>query len=133
MNDRVCPVEMEKQGLDVIKKWRDYLLEGNPEKVADLYASDAVFIPTISNDIREGRESIANYFREFLRINPKMEIKEVNLRKYSDGAIGLYGKYVFATDVGVKNALFSFDLVNDEGEWLIEHHHSSMERPKIKY
>ncbi len=50
--------------------WNAALRTGDPEKVADRYASDAVLLPTVSTRIRDTHAEIVDYFEHFLANKP---------------------------------------------------------------
>src|SRR6516225_2024385 len=63
------PTQNEIAGL--FDQWNAALATGNPENVADLYAPNAVFLPTLSNQIRTNRAEIVDYFTHFLQSKPQ--------------------------------------------------------------
>src|SRR5688500_2249337 len=54
-------------------RWNAAVLTGDAEKVADLYAPDAVLLPTLSPVIRTTRAERIDYFEEFLAKHPSGE------------------------------------------------------------
>ncbi len=42
--------------------WNEALQSGNAKNVAELYAPDAMLLPTVSNNVYQGREAIETYF-----------------------------------------------------------------------
>jgi uncharacterized protein (TIGR02246 family) len=50
--------------------WNAALATGDPEKVADRYAPNAVLLPTVSNQVRSTRAEIVDYFVKFLKSKP---------------------------------------------------------------
>ena len=46
--------------------WNKALQTGDPEKVTNRYADDAVLLPTVSNKIRTNHAEIEDYFHHFL-------------------------------------------------------------------
>lgn len=110
-------------------EWNAALATGDPEKVADLYAPDAVLLPTVSNNVRTDRAEIVDYFQHFLENKPsgKIEQEVVNVLD-TDTAINT-GVYRFAlTQNGTPQqveARYTFVYELRDGKWLIVNHHSS--------
>ena len=61
-------------------EWNSALQTGEPKKVAALYASDAILLPTVSNKVRHNHDEIEDYFVHFLARGPQGEIDESNVR-----------------------------------------------------
>lgn len=109
--------------------WNAALATGSAEQVADLYAPDAVLLPTVSNKVRTNRAEIVDYFQHFLENKPSGVIEQevVNVLD-EDNAINT-GVYRFTlTKDGVQQQVearytFVYELVG--GKWLIVNHHSS--------
>ena len=123
------PTKAEIAGL--FDEWNAALQTGDSEKVADLYASDAVLLPTLSPKVRTDRAGIVDYFDHFLENKPKGEIvqSEINVLD-SNSAIdaGLYDFALTDPETGVKRtaeARFSFEYEKRGGKWMIVNHHSS--------
>jgi len=115
-------------------QWNSSLATGNPEKVADNYAPDAILVPTVSNKIRHDRNEIVDYFEHFLKLNPKGVLVEANVRIFGDIAInsGLYDfKIMRDGKADIVKARFTFVYKKGaDGKWLIvEHHSSAMPEP----
>lgn len=109
--------------------WNAALATGSPEQVADLYAPDAVLLPTVSNEVRTNRAAIVDYFQHFLENKPSGVIEqEVVSVLDADTAINT-GVYRFTlTQDGVQQQVvarytFVYELIS--GKWLIVNHHSS--------
>lgn len=109
--------------------WNAALATGDPNKVADLYAPDAVLLPTVSNNVRTTRAEIVDYFQTFLQSKPVGTIDEEIIK-------------VIDPDTAVNTGVYHFDLTKDgkqqrvnarytyvyelvDGKWLILNHHSS--------
>ena len=94
-----------------------------------LYAPDAVLLPTVSNTPRTTHEAIRDDFVHFLAKKPqgKIDFRIIKIGCNSASDTGLYtftlhdpkGK---ATKV---SARYSYVYEYRNGQWLIEHHHSS--------
>jgi uncharacterized protein (TIGR02246 family) len=111
-------------------EWNAALATGNPEEVADLYAPDAVLLPTLSPQIRTTRAGIVDYFAHLLPSMPQAAITQEMITVLDrDDAINT-GLYTFTlTQNGVQQqvpARYTFVYQRINGEWLIINHHSSL-------
>lgn len=115
-------------GTEILKlfdEWNAALQIGDPGRVAEMYAADAILLPTISNKVRHDHEEIRDYFELFLAKGPKGVIDEANVRVFGDLAINS-GLYTFSfADGSVVAARFTFVYRRSGDQWLIVEHHSS--------
>ena len=88
--------------------WNNALQAVDPQKVSELYETNAILLPTISNKVRHNHEEIADYFVNFLAKGPVGKIDESNVRTFGDVAInsGVY-TFTFKDGTSVK-ARFSY-------------------------
>jgi uncharacterized protein (TIGR02246 family) len=110
-------------------KWNETLQDGSAHDMAMLYAEDGVLLPTVSNQARNNRGEITDYFEHFLEKKPRGTINE----QYID---------VLDENTAVNSGIYTFDLTKDgeatfvvarysylyekvAGKWLIKSHHSS--------
>lgn len=120
----------EREVAELFQRWNAALASGNPHKVAELYAPDAVLLPTVSNRVRASRADIEDYFAHFLAQKPQGVINYRQVRVLdADNAVDA-GVYTFSlTDAsGVRRqvqARYSFVYEKRDGRWLIINHHSS--------
>lgn len=109
--------------------WNAALATGDPNKVADLYAPDAVLLPTVSNKVRTNRAEIVDYFVQFLASKPsgKIEQEVINVLD-PDTAIntGVY-RFTLTKDGQQQQVQARYTYVYEYrgGKWLIVNHHSS--------
>ena len=68
-------------------EWNNALQTRDPEQVANLYAGNAILLPTMSNRVRHTHEEIKDYFAHFLEKNPVVTINESNIRTFGQLAI----------------------------------------------
>jgi len=119
---------MNKQDVtDLFTRWNDALQTRDPQQVTDLYASNAILLPTISNQVRHNHEELTDYFEQFLARGPKGTLKEQNIRIFDELAMNS-GVYEFSFDDGaIVSARYSYvyQLINNEWK-IIEHHSSAM-------
>lgn len=110
-------------------RWNASLQTLNPDAVLANYDTDAVLLPTMSNQMRINPAEIRDYFVHFLANKPVGKIDSRNLRIGCDVAVDT-GLYTFTlTDAQGKKsdvkARYTFVYEKEGGKWLIESHHSS--------
>jgi uncharacterized protein (TIGR02246 family) len=111
-------------------RWNAALASGDPYRVADLYAPDAVLLPTVSAKIRTNRAEIVDYFRHFLESEPVGRIQDRFIEFLGRNAAvdtGLY-QFTLTNKDGSKrtvNARYTFVYERRHGQWRIINHHSS--------
>ena len=108
--------------------WNAALGTGDPDQVTALYASDAVLLPTVSNQVRHNHEEIRDYFVQFVARQPAGVINEANIRILSDELAINSGIYTFTFGDGSKvTARYTYLYRLEAGHWkIIEHHSSAM-------
>ena len=121
----------KKQIAALFDGWNAALQTGDPKKVANRYAPDAVLLPTVSNEIRTDRAEIVDYFEHFLPNKPvgkKIETIVNVLDSNSAIDTGIYEFTLTAPDTGAKRvveARYTYEYEKRGGKWLIVNHHSS--------
>jgi uncharacterized protein (TIGR02246 family) len=117
---------MEKGEITVLfDQWNSALQTGDPKQVAALYATDAILLPTVSNQVRHNHQEIEDYFVHFLAKGPQGKIDESNVRIIDDIAINS-GVYTFTFSGGASvQARFTYVYRWQGQRWLIIEHHSS--------
>ena len=107
--------------------WNSALQTGDAKKVVALYETDAILLPTVSNQVRHNHAEIEDYFVNFLSKEPQGVIDESNVRIFDNLAInsGVY-TFTFKGDVKVQ-ARFTYVYREGVDGWkIIEHHSSAM-------
>lgn len=110
-------------------QWNQALLSGDADQVAQLYATNAILLPTVSNRVRHTYLEIRDYFEHFLQKNPAGTIDESNVRIF--GIVAIHsGLYTFKLSPQGKapqtvHARFTFVYHWFGDRWLIVEHHSS--------
>lgn len=113
------------------RKWSSALLTKDPKKVAGLYSKDNTFLPTVSDEFKKGRNGAEQYFQHFLEKNPKGTVVAEEVQTISEDSYLHSGMYDFELTQGKVEARFTFVWQkNEQGEWQIIHHHSSV-KPKV--
>ncbi|MDJ0812036.1 MAG: SgcJ/EcaC family oxidoreductase [Desulfobacterales bacterium] len=106
-------------------EWNNALQTGDPKKVAALYETNGILLPTVSNKVRHNHEEIEDYFVHFLAKGPKGKIDEANVRTFGQIAINS-GVYTFSfKDGAVVQARFTYVYRWNGERWMIVEHHSS--------
>jgi len=114
-------------------RWNDALQKPQPDHptpdaVVQLYATDAVLLPTVENGPMIGRDAIRGYFAHFLENMPSGTILgPQNIRIGCNIAFDA-GLYIFTYRKEGKKptaARYTYVYRYDGGGWLIAHHHSS--------
>ena len=120
-----------KQITTLFDTWNATLQTGDADKVADLYAKNAVLLPTVSNKVRTNHAQIVDYFEHFLQNKPVgKKVKTIVNVLDSDSAIdtGVYEFTLTDPKSGAKRvveARYSYTYEKLDGEWKIVNHHSS--------
>ena len=114
-----------------IASWVDAFNVRDPQRIAALYAPDAVFLGTVSPTIRITPDKVLEYFESSVTRNPKLRVgvEEQHVRIYGDIATnsGIYAARnprPGAEDL-VSVARFTFVYERRDGRWIIVAHHSS--------
>jgi uncharacterized protein (TIGR02246 family) len=112
--------------------WNSALQTEDPSIVTALYESDAILLPTLSNQVRHNRKEIEDYFVQFLGKKPEGKIEESNVRLFNQLAINS-GVYTFTfNDGAIAKARFTFVYRWNGVCWKIVEHHSS-QMPESNY
>jgi len=115
-------------------RWNQALKNPDPAHVADLYAEDATFLPTVSGEFKKGKSGAKSYFKHFLEKKPIGKIIQDETQILGSDCYLHSGMYNFELGPDdnrqVVEARFSFVWNRDQrGKWTIVHHHSSV-KPK---
>jgi uncharacterized protein (TIGR02246 family) len=112
------------------KRFTDAWATGDAKKVTELFADDAVLLATVSNTFRTTPDQITDYFNYFLRNKPVARVDESVIRLGCDAAARFGNWTIDLTDpqTGAKStvsARFTFIYRFEDGQWVIDHLHSS--------
>ena len=112
-------------------RWNAAVLTEDAEKVADLYAPDAVLLPTLSPEIRTTREGIVDYFEGFLAKHPSGEeirsvVKVLDPRTAIDTGVYRFTFHNADQTTTSVDARYTFVYEKRHGAWWIINHHSSL-------
>lgn len=124
-----CVVATDAQVTALFDKWNLTLTTLDPALVADLYWSDAVLLPTVSNQPRTNTALIKDYFVHFLEKHPRGRIDERHLQHGCNMSVDMGLYTFFLLDKNGKpqevNARYTYVYTYRGGTWKIQHHHSS--------
>ena len=102
-----------------------------PAKVAALFTKDAVLLATVSNKPRTTPAEIEDYFVKFLKGSPVGTINSstIKIGCNSIARVGTWTVGLTDASTGAKSdvkARYSFIYKRENGQWKIDHLHSSM-------
>jgi uncharacterized protein (TIGR02246 family) len=122
-----CQSLKQDELVALFERWNDTLKTGDAQKVADLYANDAVLLPTVSKKPRLTVDEKVDYFQYFLKDRPSGTLDTSHAQTACNSALhtGLYTFRFAATNAEVK-ARYTFTYHWNGEQWLISSHHSSM-------
>ena len=114
-----------------LKIWIDLVSCQDIDAVVDLYAEDGLLLGTFSDEIREGKGKIKEYFQFFLAKKPKASIVESKTHITSDNSLTISGFYDFEVDGSdrvreLAHARFTFVFQKRGNNFKILSHHSSI-------
>ncbi|EJK63742.1 hypothetical protein THAOC_15581 [Thalassiosira oceanica] len=117
----------EAEVKNLFQLWNSALATEDPDAVAKRYSKEGVLLPTVSDIPRTDYALIKDYFVGFLKKKPQGEILESHVTIGSNWCqdAGIYEFTMGATGDKVKGR-YSFIYVWEDGEWKINHHHSSV-------
>ncbi|MFD2167026.1 SgcJ/EcaC family oxidoreductase [Thalassotalea euphylliae] len=111
--------------VSLFDKWNIALQTKDAKQVTALYASDAILLPTVSNQVRHNHAEIEDYFVSFIQREPMGKLDESNIRVLGEIVIHS-GVYTFSLKDNVSvTARFTFVYQLNGGAWEIIEHHSS--------
>lgn len=120
-----CTPVSEQQVAALFDRWNESLKTLDPDKVVANYASDAVLLPTVSNQPRTNSAEIRDYFVKFLKQEPQGKIDRRIVKAGCNVAQDV-GTYTFRFKDGQSvHARYTYVYEWRNGQWLIAHHHSS--------
>ena len=115
------------QAEDLFSRWNSALQTGDPNQVVALYSPDALLLPTLSGQPRQGPAAIRDYFSQFLSHDPQGRIDSRVLQLGCNTVVDA-GTYSFWLDGDHwVAARYTFVYAFHDGAWRIVHHHSSLQ------
>lgn len=125
-----CVDSSEQEIAALFDRWNNSLATQDPTQVAANYSPTAVLLPTLSNTPRNTPASIEEYFVHFLNKKPQGAINERTIKLGCNQAsdVGIY-TFTLRDEQGETTtavARYSYVYSYQNGQWLIDHHHSSL-------
>ena len=124
--DHECRMARSDDSHPVIDRWLDAVNTGHAERVCQLYAPDAILLPTLSPHILNTPDQIIDYFRLFLdRKSLTVQLIDCYVQTYSEVKIdsGIY-EFSWMENNALQSTRARFTFVIRNG--LIVEHHSSL-------
>ena len=126
---RTCTKTSTQEIAALFDRWNASLATLDPDKMAALYTQEAVLLPTLSNKPRTNHEEIREYFVHFLEKKPQgtIDFRIIKIGCDSASDTGLYTFTLHDTKGKAQQVSARYSYVYEylNGQWLIEHHHSS--------
>lgn len=112
-------------------QWNAAWATKNPDTVTDLFARNAVLLPTVSKVARTDRAGIRDYFVGFLRNSPVARIDSSRVVEGCNMLVRMGQWSVDLTDpaTSAKSSVsgrYSFVYTYEDGAWKVLHLHSSL-------
>ena len=122
-----CAPIGDTQAAALFNRWNTAIQSGDPEQVVALYSPDALLLPTLSAEPRQGPNAIRDYFSQFLSHAPQGRIDSRVLQLGCNELVDA-GTYSFWLDGDHwAAARYTFVYAMRNGDWRIIHHHSSLQ------
>lgn len=117
----------ENEVRNLFNLWNDALATLDPETVAQRYATSSLLLPTVSDKACADYDSKVEYFTNFLKKKPQGTILESYVEIGDDMCkdAGIY-EFKMGDNGDVVKARYSFVYIQEDGQWKISHHHSSI-------
>jgi uncharacterized protein (TIGR02246 family) len=112
----------------IVDHWRQAFLAANVDELVKLYTPDALFLGTGSKELIDGREDIRAYFENLFRTQKPRDVNSSHsIRVVSENVLVVTGTILSARVVDGEPVpdRVTFVIVRRNGQWLIEHFHSS--------
>lgn len=118
-------MSVESEILALFDQWNAALQAGDAARMTELYAHDAILLPTLSNKVRHNHAEIRDYFEWFMPQRASGVVDEANVRVFGDFALNS-GRYTFTfADGSSAAARFTYVYRRTADGWRIIEHHSS--------
>ncbi|SLM63103.1 DUF4440 domain-containing protein [Dickeya aquatica] len=124
---QTCVKTDEKTIASLFDRWNQSLQTGEAKKVNANYATDAVLLPTLSDQIRTNDAERIDYFEHFLLKNRLVKLINRVIKIGCNEALDI-GNYTFTFgDKSQAKARYTYTYAFKNGQWLITSHHSSVQ------
>lgn len=118
----------EEDASAAVDKWSATFSANDRNGIVELYASDALLFGTNAKVPAKGREEIYQYFAALDQGNRRNTIIDRTVFVLNENSVVVAGYYNFdraGEENQLRPARFTMLLVKRQGQWLIQHHHSS--------
>ena len=117
----------EKEVRSLFELWNAALATGDSRIVASRYTKSPVLLPTVSDQARTNFDSVKDYFDTFLKNKPQGKIIDgkINIGNGWASDSGIY-EFTMGTTGEKVRARYTYNYVQEDGIWKIQHHHSSV-------
>ena len=117
--------------IDALNNWVELVSKHGVDDVVSLYATDGVLLGTFSDEIRQGKDKIKEYFDFFLNKKPKATVVDFKKHVIDANNYSVNGFYDFEVDTQdgsrkISSARFTFVFQKQNGIFKILSHHSSV-------
>lgn len=126
-----CPAVTTAEVDAQFARFNDAWATKNPDTVTALFSAEPVLLATVSNTPRTTPAMVRDYFVSFLRNSPvgRIETSTTRIDCHTASRVGTWT--VTLTDPDTQqsrdvHARYSFIYKHENGEWKIDHLHSSM-------
>ena len=115
----------------LVEKWMDNLCRRDIDRIVEFYSKNAILVPTLSKEIRQGEDEIRDYFIDFVGDHPNLcgEIIFEESQDMLPAGIVVSGVYNFSwgeEEKEERTARFTYVFSLGEGrKWKVLTHHSS--------
>jgi uncharacterized protein (TIGR02246 family) len=115
----------------LFNQWNAAWATKNPDTVTNLFARNAVLLPTVSKTPRTDRAGIRDYFVGFLKNSPVARIDSSTVVEGCNTLIRMGGWSVDMTDAATSakssvSGRYTFIYRYEDGAWKVAHLHSSL-------
>jgi len=121
----------------LIELWMNNLCERNIDRIVEFYHKNAILVPTLSKEIRQGTREITDYFIDFVGNHPNLcgEVIFELCQEIKSKGIVISGIYNFTWGDDEQEELtarftYVFTLDNDSNWKILTHHSSAMPEAK---
>lgn len=103
----------------------------DPDAVTAMFTREPVLLATVANDSRTTPEGVRDYFVEFLKNRPvgRIETSTLEIDCMTASRVGTWTVTLTNAETGAQtpvHARYSFIYRWEDGDWKIDHLHSSM-------
>jgi uncharacterized protein (TIGR02246 family) len=129
-NAASCSPPTEPDVAAMFARWNAALETVHPDRVARLYAPDALMLPLAAHGARKGAAEIRDYYVYFLQREPKVSVETRSIRRdcniVTDAGVYELKAKTRAGKPETFKVRYSFTWQKQDQGWLIVHEHASI-------